>query len=196
MSSSAWLDDIVVMDNCRVHMAPAVSEAIEKAKASLRYLPKYSPDLNPIELPYSKFKTFLRKVAARTVPDLTRAIRSFIPQLRPSECANYFAHAGYGFKMNEIRFSSGKATIERQQAGFAQARLNLPYTQIRATETSSVANKTVGACNYVQPGQTLFSIAPDTFHITTNFKETQLSDVRPDQRAMIWVDVFPGLRLD
>ena len=91
-------NDIVVMDNCRVHMAPAVRKAIEKAKASLRYLPKYSPDLNPIELPYSKFKTFLRKVAARTVPDLTRAIRSFIPQLRPNECANYFAHAGYASK--------------------------------------------------------------------------------------------------
>jgi transposase len=63
--------------------------------ATLRYLPKYSPDLNPIEMPYSKFKQFLRKVAARTVPGLTRAIRSFIPQLSPQECANYFRHAGY-----------------------------------------------------------------------------------------------------
>ena len=54
-----------------------------------------SPDLNPIELPYSKFKAFLRKVAARTVPALNRAIRSFIPQLTPQECANYFKHAGY-----------------------------------------------------------------------------------------------------
>ena len=61
-------NDIVVMDNCRVHMGPAIREAIEKAHATLRYLPKYSPDLNPIELPYSKFKAFLRKVAARTIP--------------------------------------------------------------------------------------------------------------------------------
>jgi len=88
-------NDIVVMDNCRVHLAPAIREAIEKAGATLRYLPKYSPDLNPIEMPYSKFKTFLRKVAARTVPALNRAIRSFIPQLGPQECANYFRHAGY-----------------------------------------------------------------------------------------------------
>jgi len=88
-------NDIVVMDNCRVHMGPAIREAIENAHATLRYLPKYSPDLNPIELPYSKFKAFLRKVAARTVPCLTRAIRSFIPQLSPRECANYFRHAGY-----------------------------------------------------------------------------------------------------
>ena len=72
-------DDIVVMDNCRVHMGPCIREAIEKAGATVRYLPKYSPDLNPIEMPYSKFKTFLRKIAARTVPGLNRAIRSFIP---------------------------------------------------------------------------------------------------------------------
>ena len=87
--------DIVVMDNCRIHLGPRIREAIEKVGAAVRFLPKYSPDLNPIELPYSKFKTFLRKVAARTVPGLTRAIRSFIPQLRPRECANYFTHAGY-----------------------------------------------------------------------------------------------------
>ena len=73
MSSSAWFprfwrDDIVVMDNCRIDLRAGVREAIEKAGATLRYLPKYSPDLNPIELAYSKFKTFLRKVAARTVP--------------------------------------------------------------------------------------------------------------------------------
>jgi len=89
-------NDIVVMDNCRVHLGSSIREAIEKPGATLRYLPKYSPDLNPIEMAYSKFKTFLRKVAARNVPGLTRAIRSFIPQLGRQECTNYFTHAGYG----------------------------------------------------------------------------------------------------
>jgi transposase len=88
-------NDIVVIDNCRVHLGPGIRHAIEKAGATLRYLPPYSPDLNPIETAYSKFKTFLRKVAARTVPGLNRAIRSFIPQLSRQECANYFRHAGY-----------------------------------------------------------------------------------------------------
>jgi len=87
--------DIVIMDNCRIHMGPSIRQAIEKARCTVRYLPKYSPDLNPIEMPYSKFKGFLRKIAARTVPGLTRAIRSFIPQLGAQECANYFRHAGY-----------------------------------------------------------------------------------------------------
>src|SRR5215813_12007492 len=88
-------NDIVVMDNYRVHKVAGIREAIEKARATVRYLPKYSPDLNPIEMPYSKFKALLRKVAARTVPGLYRAIRSFVPQLGAQECANYFRHAGY-----------------------------------------------------------------------------------------------------
>src|SRR3974377_1932543 len=88
-------NEIVVMDNCRIHLGTAIRDAIEATGATVRFLPKYSPDLNPIELPYSKFKEFMRKVAARTVPVLTRAIRWFIPQLRPRECANYFRHAGY-----------------------------------------------------------------------------------------------------
>jgi transposase len=88
-------NDIVAMDNCRIHLGAGIREAIEKRGATLRYLPKYSPDLNPIEMPYSKFKEFLRKVAARTVPRLNRAIRSFIPQLSAQECTNYFNHAGY-----------------------------------------------------------------------------------------------------
>jgi transposase len=91
-------NDIVALDNCRIHLVAGVREAIEKVGATVRYLPKYSPDLNPIELSYSKFKIFMRKVAARTVPGLNRAIRSFIPQLSPQECANYFYHAGYASK--------------------------------------------------------------------------------------------------
>jgi transposase len=88
-------NDIVVMDNFRAHKVSGVRAAIEKAGATVRYLPKYSPDLNPIELPYSKFKGLLRKVAARTVAGLYRTIRSFVPQLGAQECANYFRHAGY-----------------------------------------------------------------------------------------------------
>jgi transposase len=87
--------DVVVVDNFAAHKAPGVREAIEKAGATLRYLPKYSPDLNPIEMPYSKFKAHLRKAAERTVRGLCCAIRTFVPQLGQRECANYFRHAGY-----------------------------------------------------------------------------------------------------
>jgi transposase len=88
-------NDIVVMDNLPAHKVPGIREAIENARATLRYLPKYSPDLNPIEMPLGKFKAFLRKVAERTVPGLYRTIRSLVPRLGAQECANYFRHAGY-----------------------------------------------------------------------------------------------------
>ena len=88
-------NDIVVVDNFAAHKVAGVEEAIKKAGATLRFLPKYSPDLNPIEMTYNQFKAFLRKAAQRTVPGLYRAIRSFVPRLGSRECANYFRHAGY-----------------------------------------------------------------------------------------------------
>jgi transposase len=87
--------DIVIMDSVNIHKGRGVREAIENARATLRYLPKYSPDLNPIEMPFSQFKAFLRKAAERTVHRLRRAIRSFLPRISARECANYFRHAGY-----------------------------------------------------------------------------------------------------
>ena len=88
-------DDIVVVDNVATHKVAGVAEAIEAAGATLRYLPKYSPDLNPIEMPFSKFKAHLRKLAQRTIPGIRRGIRSFLTSLTGQECANYIRHAGY-----------------------------------------------------------------------------------------------------
>jgi L-iditol 2-dehydrogenase len=64
--------------------------------ATLRYLPKYSPDLNPIEMPFSQLKADLRKAAERTIPRLRRRIGCFARRLTPREASNYFKHAGYG----------------------------------------------------------------------------------------------------
>jgi len=88
-------DDIVIIDNLKAHHVAGVREAIAAAGATLRYLPQYSPDLDPIELAFAKFKAFLRKAAARSVPALRHYIGTFIPTLRPQECANYLRHAGY-----------------------------------------------------------------------------------------------------
>ena len=79
--------DIVVMDNLPAHKPDAVRAAIEAP---------YSPDLNPIEMAFSKFKALLKKAAARTVDDLWTAIAQALPQLTPNDCANYFTAAGYG----------------------------------------------------------------------------------------------------
>jgi transposase len=87
--------DIVVIDNLPAHKVAGVKDAIEAAGATLQYLPQYSPDLNPIEMPFSKFKAFMRKAAERTVGGLCRRIRSFVPTVSRAECRNYFRHAGY-----------------------------------------------------------------------------------------------------
>jgi transposase len=87
--------DIVVADNVSFHKVAGVEEAIRGVGASLRYLPQYSPDLNPIELVFHPAKTFLRKAAERTIEGLHRCVRSFIRTIDPSECMNYFRHAGY-----------------------------------------------------------------------------------------------------
>jgi transposase len=89
------LDDMVVMDNLPAHKVPGVKQAIEAAGATLHYLPQYSPDLNPIEMPFSKFKAFLRTVSERTIRALCRRIGSFVPTVSRAECRNYFRHAGY-----------------------------------------------------------------------------------------------------
>ena len=87
--------DIVVIDNLAAHKAAGIREAIEARGATLRYLPPYSPDLNPIEMSFSKLKTFLRKAAERTIPRLRRRIGSFGRHVTAREASNYFRHAGY-----------------------------------------------------------------------------------------------------
>jgi transposase len=87
--------DIVVIDNLPAHKAAGIREAIEARGATLRYLPQYSPDLNPIEMPFSKLKASLRKAAERTIPRLRRRIGRFACNLTARESCNYFRHAGY-----------------------------------------------------------------------------------------------------
>lgn len=80
--------DIVVMDNLPVHKVEGVREAIEAAGASLELLPKYSPDFNPIEMPFSKLKAKLRKLAQRSIEGLRRSIGRFAPTISPNEALN------------------------------------------------------------------------------------------------------------
>ena len=87
--------DVVFVDNLPAHKVVGVPEAIEAAGATLRFLPAYSPDLNPIEQAFSKLKAALRKGAARTVTTLLKLIGRIAKTLAPEECANYFRHAGY-----------------------------------------------------------------------------------------------------
>jgi transposase len=87
--------DIVVMDNLGSHKSEAVRNAIEAAGARRVLLPAYSPDLNPIEMAFSKLKAHLRKAAERSVDALWNRIGQILDDYTPQECANYFKAAGY-----------------------------------------------------------------------------------------------------
>jgi transposase len=87
--------DIVIMDNLASHRSAAIRKAIRGAGAKLIFLPKYSPDLNPIEQVFSKLKHLLRKAAARTPDTVSAAIAEILDAFSPRECINYFVNSGY-----------------------------------------------------------------------------------------------------
>jgi transposase len=87
--------DVVVMDNLGSHKGKAVRRLIRSVGAKLFFLPKYSPDLNPIEQMFAKLKHLLRKAAARTVEAIFAAVSQILGTFTPDECANYFRNAGY-----------------------------------------------------------------------------------------------------
>jgi putative transposase len=88
--------DIVIMDHLGSHKGKAVRQLIRAAGAKLLFLPKYSPDLNPIEQVFAKLKHLLRKAAARTVEAICAAIGELLGAFTDHECANYFRNSGYG----------------------------------------------------------------------------------------------------
>ena len=87
--------DVVIMDNLGSHKGAAVRQAIEAAGASLRFLPPYSPDFNPIENAFAKLKALLRKVAARIRDALWAAVGAAIDGFATEECQNYFSATRY-----------------------------------------------------------------------------------------------------
>lgn len=88
--------DVVIMDNLSSHKSPKAQKAIRDKGAWVLYLPPYSPDLNPIEMAFSKLKAHLRAKALRTIDELWKAIGHICDLYTPTECQNYFTAAGYG----------------------------------------------------------------------------------------------------
>jgi len=88
--------EVVIMDNLGSHRGKAVRRAIREAGAKLLFLPKYSPDLNPIEQVFSKLKHLLRKAQARSYDAILAAIGEVLGTFTPKECTNYLKNCGYG----------------------------------------------------------------------------------------------------
>lgn len=92
--------DLVVMDNLGAHHATGIREMIERAGANVLYMPPYSPDLNPIELCWSKLKQILKSLGARTVPKLRQAIAQAIARITPEDAWAWFSHCGHANQLN------------------------------------------------------------------------------------------------
>lgn len=87
--------DVVILDNVAFHKSEAVKAIVKARGAWLLFLPPYSPDLNPIEMAFSKLKELLRKYAGRTYDAITKALGEICDLYTISECRNYFKAAGY-----------------------------------------------------------------------------------------------------
>lgn len=87
--------DVVVLDNLAVHRQPEVRAAIAAVGASLRFLPAYSPDFNPIEQAFAKLQAFLRAARPRTFDHVTGLVAAALALFTPAECRNYIRHSGY-----------------------------------------------------------------------------------------------------
>jgi putative transposase len=87
--------DVVILDNLGSHKGKGVRQAIRAVGARLVFLPKYSPDLNPIEQAFAKLKGFVRKRAPRSFDAISDALADAMKAVTPAECANYVADAGY-----------------------------------------------------------------------------------------------------
>lgn len=88
-----WPGDVVVMDNLAVHKVKGVEEAIQAVGARALYLPPYSPDLNPIEMAWSKMKTLLRSKSPPTFPKLVGAVGKALKEISTNDCRGYFKAA-------------------------------------------------------------------------------------------------------
>jgi len=88
--------DVVILDNLSSHKSPKAADTLRAVGAWFLFLPPYSPDLNPIEMAFSKLKALVRKAAARTYDDLWRVVGDVCDLFTPQECENYFNAAGYG----------------------------------------------------------------------------------------------------
>jgi len=87
--------DILFMDNLSAHKVAGLEELIRSCGAHLIFLPPYSPDFNPIELVWSKVKSLLRRLKARTFPDLIEALQQALLAISPQDIHGWFAHCGY-----------------------------------------------------------------------------------------------------
>jgi putative transposase len=113
-------NDIVILDNLGSHKGKAVRKAVKAAGARLLFLPKYSPDLNPIEQVFAKIKGSVRKAAPQTLDAISHAIAQALAAIKPAECKNYLAGARYASAQMQNALVFAETRRERELGGSAK----------------------------------------------------------------------------
>jgi membrane fusion protein, multidrug efflux system len=134
-----------------------------------------------------------RAVSSERIDTATAAADATRATVTATETKVRSAQASADLARTQVKTAG--ASVAQAQAALDRAQLNLSYTKITAALSGTIASKTVEEGNYVQPGQTLFSIVPQAPYVIANFKETQLEGIRPGQAARIRVDAYPRLEL-
>lgn len=140
LSPTLRTGDMVILDNLSPHKSDGTLELIRKQGAEVRFLPAYSPDLNPIEMMWSKVKTSLRSAEARTAKALTQAIGTALASITAQDARNWFAHCGYSFISNAL-------TVDYSEGGPISASLALSIARefIRYAKIRRVVGRTAPA---------------------------------------------------
>ena len=171
---------------------PIADEEIARERAQLD-VANANARLAELNLTRLKSVSDIRAVSSQRVDEGTAAAASTRASVVAAQVGIRAAQAQAVLARSQAK--TAEAAVAQARATVAQATLNLSYTQIYATETGSVASKSVEPGNYVQPGQLLLSVVPDKLYVVANYKETELTHVRPGQSVTIRVDAFPDLRL-
>jgi len=141
-----------------------------------------------------RYQSVEKRAVSKTVLDqITTQARSTAAQLRAAR--SQLAGARAGVTLDQAAIQTAAAAVRVAQARVQQAELNLSYTTIIAPVDARVTARTVGPGNYVQPGQGLLALVPKYVWVTANFKETQLTYMRPGQPAELRLDAYPAYTL-
>jgi membrane fusion protein (multidrug efflux system) len=170
----------------------AVAEAnAQQAKAQVQVVQANARNAQQELQRYQKLSS--AAVSQQQVDSATAAAASSAAQVEAAQKQAAAAAAEANAAVTAI--ATAKAAVGSAQAKIDQAKLRLSYTEIRAPEAGHVTRKSVVPGNYVETGQQLMAIVPRDVWVTANFKETQLTDMKPGQPVDISVDAFPDLDL-
>ncbi|MGH8023560.1 MAG: HlyD family secretion protein, partial [Limisphaerales bacterium] len=137
-----------------------------------------------------RYESVERRAISRTAFDLTQAqARSAAADLQSAR--SQVKSAAAGLTLSKAGVETADAAMQQAQARLKLAELNLSYTKIVAPFDGRITARTVQPGNYVQPGQALFALVPQTVWVTANFKETQLTHMHPGQPVEVHVDAYP-----